>query len=462
MNLRQLKNSSMPLSGFRFPVSGFQFHFFGCGLRPFVMNLPQSLRALRHRDFRLFWAGQLVSLVGSWMQAVGQAWLVLTLTGSAFKLGLISALQWGPMLVLAFVGGAVADRLPKRRLILATQITFMLQAFVLAALVASGQVRFWHVAVLAGIYGVAATVDMPTRQSFIVEMVGKDDLLNAVALNSMIFNGARLVGPALAGLLVDRYGIALAFALNGISFAGVIAALLAMKTEGRPAGPGTGSMGQQIRAGLSYARTTPRVRLILALLLAASVFLVNHNVLVPLLAKSVLGLGAHGFGLLMSFLGAGALAGAAGMAVIGKQRPPLWLVGASAVVMALAILALGFVSGFAPAAGALTLAGIAQILFLTSCNTTLQLTVPNELRGRIMSLYTLVFAGVTPIGSFLAGAVAEAAGVPAAFIVGGTVGLAWIAALLWRVGHRPEQPPVSPSSGDAVPSLDSSQSSAKL
>jgi len=432
------------------------------GRHLFSMTLPTGLRALRHRDFRLFWLGQLVSLIGSWMQAVGQAWLVLTLTGSAFKLGLISALQWGPMLFLAFLAGAVADRLPKRRLILATQIVFMIQAFVLAALVASGQVRFWHVAVLAGIYGVAATVDMPTRQSFIMEMVGKDDLLNAVALNSLIFNGARLAGPALAGFLVDRYGMALAFALNGISFAGVIAALLAMKTEGKPTGPGTGSVGRQILAGLSYARTTPRVRLILALLLAVSVFLINHNVLVPLLARSVLGLGANGFGLLMSFLGAGALAGAAAIAIAGKQRPPLSLVAGSAIAMALAILMLGLIRSFTGAAAALTLAGLAQILFLTSCNTTLQLTVPNELRGRIMSLYTFVFAGVTPIGAFFAGALAEVAGVPAAFVAGGVIGLVCIFGLLWEVRHRPDGPPVPAPSGEVVPPLDASQSSAKL
>ena len=212
------------------------------------MPFPAGLRALNHRDFRLFWTGQLVSLIGTWMQSVGQSWLVLELTNSPFKLGLIGTLQFGPMLLFSFPAGAIADRLPKRRLILATQTALMLQAFLLAALSWTGHVQYWHVAILASLYGLASTLDMPTRQSFIVEMVGKDDLMNAIALNSAVFNGARIVGPAAAGILVARYGVPMAFLLNGASFLAVLLALLAMHAEGLP----------HIRPRASMPKRSPR------------------------------------------------------------------------------------------------------------------------------------------------------------------------------------------------------------
>src|SRR5438067_7130001 len=198
------------------------------------MAWPTALRAFRYRDFRLFWTGQLVSLVGSWMQSVGQAWIVLELTHSPFKLGVISALQFGPMLFLSFLSGALADRVRKRRLLLLTQNALMLQAFALATLDRTGQIQYWHVAVLATLYGIANTLDLPARQSFVVEIVGQHDLINAIALNSAVFNGARVVGPAVAGLLVARYGVGIAFLVNGLSFLAVIAALVAIRTEGRP------------------------------------------------------------------------------------------------------------------------------------------------------------------------------------------------------------------------------------
>jgi MFS family permease len=402
------------------------------------MRVPNGLRALRHRDFRLFWFGQVVSLVGTWMQSVGQSWLVLTLTSSPFKLGLINTLQWGPMLCFSFLAGAIADRVPKRRLILATQTALMLQAFALAFLCWAGHVQYWHVAVLAVLYGLAATLDMPTRQSFFVELVGKDDLMNAIALNSLIFNGARVVGPAVAGLLVDRYGVPIAFLLNGLSFLPVLAALWAMETEGNPSARKTGTVREEIAAGLRYALGTPHVSLILGLLLAVSLFLINHNVLVPLLARDVLGEGAHGFGLLMSALGAGAVAGAIGIAVIGEGRPPRRILFGSALALGGMIFALGFIREFRLAALGLALTGLVQIVFLTSCNTTVQAAVPNELRGRVMSLYAFVFAGVTPLGAFFVGSVAEHWGASATFAVAGALGLLAVAGLtLWaRRGAR--------------------------
>jgi len=387
------------------------------------MAFPGGLRALNHRDFRLFFSGQLISLVGTWMQSVGQSWLVLELTNSPFKLGLIGTLQFGPMLCFSLMAGAIADRVPKRRLVIGTQTALMVQAFVLSALAWTGHVQYWHVAVLATLYGFATTLDMPTRQSFIVEMVGKDDLMNAIALNSAMFNGARIVGPAVAGLLVARYGVAPAFFLNGVSFLAVIAALFAMRAEGLPHPRMGSSVLQDILAGVRYALGTPRVSLSLGLALCVSLFVVNHNVLVPLLARDVLRQGAQGFGFLMAALGIGAVSGAVALAVLGSGRPRLAVLIGAAIVTSATMLSVSLIRQFRPASLALGLVGFSQIIFLASCNSTLQVTVPDKLRGRIMSLYAFVFAGMTPFGSFFVGSMAQVFGVSAAFAVGGALGL---------------------------------------
>ncbi len=400
------------------------------------MAFPSGLRALNHRDFRLFFTGQLISLIGTWMQSVGQSWLVLELTNSPFRLGVIGTLQFGPMLFFSFVAGAIADRLPKRRLIISTQTALMLQAFALSALAWTRHVQYWHVAVLASLYGFATTLDMPTRQSFIVEMVGKDDLMNAIALNSAMFNGARIVGPAAAGLLVARYGVAPAFFLNGLSFVAVIIALFGMQAEGLPH-PRTGnSVGQDILAGVRYAVGTPLVSLILGLLLCVSLFVVNHSVLVPILARDVLHKGAQGFGFLMAALGLGAVAGALALAVLGSHSPRLTVLAGAAVVASATVLVVSLIRQYWLAAVALALVGFSQIIFMASCNSTLQVAVPDRLRGRVMSIYTFVFAGMTPIGSFFVGSVAQVFGVSTAFAVGGSSGLLCVVALLlwWRRG----------------------------
>jgi len=374
--------------------------------------------------------------VGTWMQSVAQSWLVLELTNSAFKLGLIGALQFGPMLCFSFLAGAIADRLPKRRLIIATQTCLMLQAFALALLAWLGHVQYWHVAILAACYGLANTLDMPARQSFIVEMTSKDDLTNAIALNSAMFNGARMVGPAVAGLLVDRFGVAPAFGLNGLSFVAVIVALWAMRTEGRPREWEGTTVRQDIAAGLRYAVGTPRVALILSLLLTVSLFVINHNVLVPLLARDVLHEGAHGFGLLMAALGTGAVVGALALALAGRSRLPLSLLIAAAATTSVLTLALAAIRHFPAAVVLLALTGLSQIVFMASCNTTLQMVVPDRLRGRIMSLYGFVFVGVTPLGSLFVGTVAEWFGASAAYAAGGGLGLLCVLALtaLWARG----------------------------
>ena len=401
------------------------------------MRFPTGLRALNHRDFRLFWTGQLVSLIGTWMQSVGQSWLVLELTNSPFRLGLIGALQFGPVLCFSFLAGAIADRLPKRRVLVATQSALMLQAFALSALAWLGHVQYWHVAVLATLYGFASTLDMPTRQSFIVEMVGKDDLMNAIALGSVVFNGARIVGPAAAGILVDRYGVPIAFLLNGVSFMAVIVALFQMRAEGLPQARRDSSVLQDVVAGVRYAMGTHELRLILSLMLSVSLFAMNHNVLVPILARDVLHEGAHGFGLLMAALGTGAVAGAITLAVLGSRRLGLAVLIGAAVVVSGTTLCVAAIRQFWPAALGLALIGFSQIIFMAICNSTLQVSVPDRLRGRVMSLYAFVFAGVTPIGSLFVGSISELYGVSAAYGLGGGLALLCIGSLTlwWRRGR---------------------------
>jgi MFS family permease len=404
-------------------------------VHPSTNPRPARLAALQHRDFRLFWSGQLVSLIGTWMQSVGQAWLVLELTGSPFQLGLVTALQFTPILFLSPVGGAMSDRFPKRGIILLTQTTMMTQAFVLAGLVWSGQVRYWHVAVLATIYGLGRAIDIPARQAYITDLVGRRDLPNAVALNSLVFNGARIIGPAVAGLLIARFGVAPAFLLNGLSFVAVLAALLATRTPGDPKPAGQLGIREGLWGALDYAARTPPVAFTLALLVIVSVLVLNFNVVVPLVAKNVLNEGAHGFGLLMSSLGAGAVMAGIGLTVLRRGRPPLWSLAASAAILSAGTASLALVGNFETTAILLVGLGCCQILFSTGCNTTLQLATPDALRGRVMGLYALANAGMTPFGALLIGTLAERLGVRAACVLGGGAGLAAVAALV-LIGRR--------------------------
>jgi MFS family permease len=384
-------------------------------------TLPAALRAFAHRDFRLFFAGQLVSLIGTWMQSVAQSWLVLELTNSPFKLGLVGTLQFAPVLVLSFFAGAMADRLPKRPLLIASQSIMCVQALLLALLVHRGHVQYWHVAVMAGVYGVANTIDMPTRQAFIVEMVGRESLRSAIALNSAMFNGARVIGPALAGLVIARWGTALAFFFNGLSFVAVIAALFALHAHGLPPASSGRALRHEIAEGVRYALRTPRIALVMSLVMAVSAFFFNYNTLVPLLARDMLHQDAHGFGLLMTAVGCGAVAGAI-----------------VALVLGLATMLMASVGRFDAAVALLVVMGFSGMLFMTGANTTVQLTVPDDLRGRVMSLHTLMFAGMTPFGAFLVGSITEAFGPRAGFFVTGASGSAAVVAVTlgWRWYRR--------------------------
>lgn len=398
------------------------------------------LAALSHRNFRLFFMGQLVSLIGTWMQTVGQQWLVIDrLTPSPFLLSLVNAAQFLPVLVLSLAAGAMADWVPKRRLVIATQSVLMTLALVLALLTWTGVVRYWHILVLSLLLGTASAFDMPARQSFLVEMVGREDLMNAIALNSAIFNGARVLGPWVAGKAIARLGISAAFFFNGISFLAVIAALLAMNIEDK-AHPRIALRGisKDIREGLAYVRRTPILLTLNLLMALISIFVLNFNVLNPVLAKQVLHQDAEGFSSLMSAMGLGALLGAIILAVISRFGPRLALVFGGAAAVSLAELSL--VAAHTPfaAVAILFVAGAAMIIFTASTNTLLQTNVSDNLRGRVMSVYSLVFGGVTPIGALLTGTVLDVGGPSAGFIMGGTMGLISVTlVLIWWQGHKP-------------------------
>jgi MFS family permease len=299
---------------------------------------------------------------------------------------------------------------------------------------------------------VANTLDLPARQSFVVQIVGKSDLINAIALNSAVFNGARVVGPAVAGLLVARYGVAIAFLMNGLSFLGVIAALFAIHNEGEPRPRSGDSLSQEILHGLRYAWDTPLIMLILAYMLVTSLFVVNFGVVVPLVARDVLHEGAHGFGLLMTCLGVGAVVGSAALALMGTGRAPVWLLAGAALVDAIGLVVLGLSRRFGLDGALLALMGFAMIVFMASSNTTLQVTVPDALRGRLMGLYAFVFVGMNPFGALFIGSVAEKWGVPAACLTGGSLGAAALLALTLLWGRRAsEPPPMTDTSAGLVP-----------
>jgi MFS family permease len=389
-------------------------------------RLPRGFSALRHRNYRLFFSGQLISVIGSWMQTTAQSWLVVSLTASAFKLGLVNVCQFAPVLVLGLFAGVVIDRVPKRTILLATQSTAALLAAVLAILDGTGHVQLWQVYVLGLGIGVVNAFDMPARQAFVVEMVGKEDLSNAIALNSSIFNAGRLIGPAVAGVLVASFGTALCFALNSLSFLAVIAGLFFMRiTPMRIERGGNGL--SRLREGLAYVRATPIVMMTVVMAGFVATFGMNFNVWVPLLAKHEFAAGADGFGVLLSALGLGSLVGALALAFFGRgARPGVMLT--TAAVLGISELLLALAAGLAaPIVAALVLLpvmGFAMTSTMAMANTTVQTSTPNELRGRVLSVYLTVFAGSAPFGALLAGATANAFGTAASVAVGGVVTLA--------------------------------------
>ncbi|GHO43038.1 MFS transporter [Ktedonospora formicarum] len=403
----------------------------------------RTFDALKHRNFRLFWFGQLVSLIGTWMQTIGQEWLVLQLTHSPLALGIVGALQFLPIMLFALFGGLVADRLPKRRVLLFTQSFAMLQAAVMAILVTTGHIQIWHVYILAFLLGCTNAIDMPSRQSFISELVGRDDLANAIGLNSSLFNMARIVGPGLGGLLIAWFGTSFLFVINAVSFVPVITGLALIDISRLYASPRrqaqpTSAQGtlKSLREGLSYIKQTPIVLLTIAVVGAVSLFGINFNVVLPLFATTILKVGPSGYGFLSSCYGIGSLVAALWIASRGK-RPPLKQILLACI--AFSVLEMVFSLSNLPALSfvLIALVGATQISFSAAANTTLQTMTPDHLRGRIMSVYTLVFVGSIPIGNLFTGGLANTFGASVSLLAGGAISL--IAAIIGWFKRAPAE-----------------------
>ena len=392
-----------------------------------------GLGALAHRNFRLFLFGQTVSLTGTWMQSIAQGWLVLQLTDSPFYVGLVSALGSVGVLVFTLYAGVVADRSDKRRVVTITQTLLMLQAFALAALVATGKVTVENVMALALFMGIVNAFDIPTRQSFLVEMVGKEDLMNAIALNSSMFNATRVFGPAVAGILIGSAGMVWCFLLNGVSYLAVIASLLAMRLTPHVPRPTQSSAWQGFREVVTYLRSDRRVSTLVVLTGLFSVFGFPYLVMMPVFARDVLHTRAAGYGALTAAVGAGALLGALGIAVLSRRIPKgrTLVLGGTSFGLALVLFAAS--RSYTLSLFILALTGCAMITNNALTNTLLQTLVPDALRGRVMGFYSFVFVGLAPLGALQAGVIAEHYGAPWAVATGGIVTALSMAIAAWRV-----------------------------
>jgi len=414
-------------------------------------GLGRTFSSLAIYNYRVFWIGQLISISGTWMQTTAQAWLVLKLTDSSVALGTVTMLQFLPITLLTLFGGVLADRLPKRAVVFCTQSVAAAQALVLAILVLTNTVHLWQVYALALLLGVVNAFDNPTRQAFVGELVGKDHLRNAVALNSSLFNAARVVGPAAGGVIISTIGIGQAFLFNGISFIPVLVGLALMRPQdfyatGRPP---RANVFRQVAEGVRYAVGAPDILLVLLLMAVVGTFGYNYTTILPLLAKYVLGTGAVGLGVLTSAVGVGSLVAA--LAVASARRISQAVLLGAAMVFSILLLLVGLSSWLPLTLLLLGLMGAVGIVFTSSANTRLQLTTPGELRGRVLSLYFLLFAGTTPLGGFLVGVLAARLGVQPTVVLMGAFCIAGVAAaaVFARArsqGARERQP--SPSDHD--------------
>ena len=393
--------------------------------------LPSPFRALRHRNYRLFFFGQGTSLVGTWMQNIAQGWLVLELTNSAFWVGLVSALTSLPILAGSLPAGVVVDRVNKHRLVILTQALSALQAAALAALIWTHRIALWQVAVIAVFLGMVNAVDTPARQAFMVELVGKDDLVNAIALNSSAFNGARVIGPSLAGVLISVVGLGWCYFLNAVSYLAVIWGLVEMRLPPFVRAPRRGGGWAEFREGARFVRRDRRVLALVSLIGIVSIFGFPYLVLMPVFARDELHVGAAGLGFMMAATGVGAVVAALGLAAfesrVPKGRVLLW----TGPLFGLAVALFAVNPWFPLALVILPVTGGAMILNNAVTNTLLQTIVPDELRGRVMGVYAFTFLGMAPLGAFQAGWLAEHLGAPVAVALGG---LACVLAslVIWR------------------------------
>ncbi|MEO8284858.1 MAG: MFS transporter [Chloroflexota bacterium] len=385
--------------------------------------LPASLRALGHRNFRLYWSGQLVSLVGTWMQTIARGWLVLELTHSAFWLGMVGLANSLPVLILSLWAGTIVDSVSKRALVMWTQAISMVSAFVLAGLTLTQTVQVWHVIAISLLLGTVFAFDAPARQSFTVEMVGKEDLMNAVALNSSIFNGARVAGPAIGAIALAIQGPGLAFLLNGFSYLAVLIGLFMMKLPPHVRKKESSNSMQRMMEGLQFVRKDEAIGTLMLLTVTVSIFAFPYAVLMPIFADDVLKVGNGGYGMLMAFTGIGSLLGALSLTVQSGRsvtnRGRIIMLGALGLPFFLGIFSLS--QSYLLSLAMLIGVGWTMISINATINTVVQTGVPDELRGRVNGVFAFLFIGMAPAGNLQAGLLADHFGAPMAVFLGSAV-----------------------------------------
>jgi MFS family permease len=384
-------------------------------------NRRRTFAALRHPNYRLWFFGQMISLFGTWMQTTAQGFLIFELTHSPAYLGLVGFASGAPTWLLTLYGGVVADRVPRRKLIAITQSCMMVLAMILAALTFLRIVQPWHVLVLASLLGVANSFDAPARQSFVSEMVGPDDLTNAIALNSTMFQAATVVGPAMAGVTYAMFGPGWCFTINGISFVAVIGALLSMNLPPHIHPPGTTSALEELREGTLYIRSHPTIRVLISMVAVSSMFGLSFGTLIPAWSVNVLGGGAEISGLLFSARGAGALLGALFIASLGRSILRGRLLTAGSFLYPVLLFTLAFARGLPLSLLILAGAGIGTIFVNNLSNAIVQTSTPDRLRGRVMGTYTWIFFGCMPLGALWSGTTAGRLGEPAAVMINASV-----------------------------------------
>jgi predicted MFS family arabinose efflux permease len=399
----------------------------------FAQNFP----ALMQPDYRRFWTGQCVSLIGTWMQNIALSWLVYSITNSPLLTGLAGAVQFLPVMFFSLFAGTYIDRYPKRNILIGTQITAMVLAFILSGLVFTNTIQYWHILLLGLMMGLTNTVDMPTRQAYTIEIAGRENLMNAISLNSMVFNLARILGPAVGGLILGYAGAGWCFFINGISYIAVIFQLMRITSapQIRPKNPDKKVL-QEVWDGLLHIKKDVVLLQTILMILVIGIFVFNFNVLIPVFTKNILHMDGKIYGLLMSCLGAGSLIGALITSFRSKTGPKMSAMVVSAILISVFLMLTGITRIFWLTALMLGLTGVFNIFFTTMTNTTLQLNSGDEYRSRVMSVYSFVFAGATPLGNLFAGYVSDRFGAAMAFVLCGGCTFVFVVGTLILIKKR--------------------------
>lgn len=393
--------------------------------------ITKSFPALKYKYFRYFLAGQCISLMGTWMQRTAQQWVFYSITKSAFLLGVLGVFQFTPMLLFSLFAGVFVDRFPKKKLLLITQFLQMMQAFIFAILIWSGNIKYWHVLILAGIYGIVQTFDMPVRQSFFIELVGKKDLISAIGMNSTVVNIARILGPAFSGIILLKLGSIFCFLINGISFIAVLISLISIKSYYSSIRKAKCNIIEDITNGLKYIKSQKIIFTAVMLMLVVGTFAFNNEVIIPVYVKEVLHKSAGAYSILLTASGVGALIGSVKFASNTRRKSNIIFI--SALILSMCLVIQGFVHTYYISILILAIYGFFNIIFMASVNSTIQINSSDEYRGRAVSVYSLVLVGSTPIGNLFAGTIGEHLGANASFLFCGMVTLILIFFVVFKL-----------------------------